>query len=96
MNKKGNSGTKAPLGVLLLGATAALAIALIAAILISSTRMKMIEQQDEHVYYDMLYTISSDLINADRDLYQAMLAATEKLAYGEHVDATMIQGYVTE
>ena len=50
MNKKGNSGTKAPLGVLLLGATAALAIALIAAILISSTRMKMIEQQDEHVY----------------------------------------------
>ena len=96
MNKKGNSGTKAPLGVLLLGATAALAIALISAILISSTRMKMIEQQDEHVYYDMLYTISSDLINADRDLYQAMLAATEKLAYGEHVDATMIQGYVTE
>ncbi|MCR4617304.1 MAG: hypothetical protein K5669_03825 [Lachnospiraceae bacterium] len=32
---------------------------------------------DEELYFDHLYTISSDLINADRDFYQAMVAAIE-------------------
>ena len=33
--------------------------------------------QNQELYYDHLYTISSDLINADRDFYQAMVAGIE-------------------
>ena len=31
----------------------------------------------EELYYEMLYTVSDELLNADRDYYQAMLAATQ-------------------
>ena len=86
MNQKNNSGFKAPLGIVLIGISAILVIALVLSIVISSTQMKSIEQTDEEVYYDMLYQISTDLINADRDLYQAMLAATQKLAYDQYID----------
>ena len=94
MNKK--NGFSAPLGLMLMVATAALALALLASVLIGSSRMRAIEAQDEHVYYDMLYTISSDLINADRDLYQAMLAATQKLAYDQYIDDAAKQGYIDD
>ncbi len=96
MKENKGSGFKAPLGVVLLGATVILTIALIASIIFSSTQMKAIEETDEEVYYEMLYTISTGLINADRDLYQAMLAATEKLAYGDYVDDASKQGYVDD
>ena len=33
--------------------------------------------KDEDIYFEKLYTISSDLINADRDFYQSMMAATQ-------------------
>ncbi len=33
--------------------------------------------EDEELYYDHLYTISTTLINADRDFYQSMVAAIE-------------------
>ena len=69
MNQKNSSGFKAPLGAILLGVTGVLTIALIASIVFSGTQMRSIEMTDEEVYYDMLYTISTDLINADRDLY---------------------------
>ena len=94
MNKK--NGFSLPLGLTLMVATAALALALLASVLIGSSRMRAIEAQDEHVYYDMLYTISSDLINADRDLYQAMLAATQKLAYDQYIDDAAKQGYIDD
>ena len=32
---------------------------------------------DEELYFNNLYTISSDLINADRDFYQSMIAAVQ-------------------
>ncbi|MBP3784243.1 MAG: hypothetical protein J6I68_13445, partial [Butyrivibrio sp.] len=96
MNQKNNSGFKAPLGAILLGVTGVLTIALIASIVFSGTQMRSIEMTDEEVYYDMLYTISTDLINADRDLYQAMLAATRKLAYADYVGPEGIAVYVDD
>ena len=96
MNQKNSSGFKAPLGAILLGVTGVLTIALIASIVFSGTQMRSIEMTDEEVYYDMLYTISTDLINADRDLYQAMLAATRKLAYADYVGPEGVAVYVDD
>jgi methyl-accepting chemotaxis protein len=96
MNQKNSSGFRAPLGAILLGTTLVLVVALIVSIIISSSQMKSIEQTDEEVYYNMLYQISTDLINADRDLYQAMLAATQKLAYDQYIDDAAKQGYIDD
>ena len=41
------------------------------------TRLQTVTREDEELYFDHLYTISSDLINADRDYYQSMLGAMQ-------------------
>jgi len=93
MKDKNANGLRIPLGLLLMGATAALALALIASVIIGSSKMRSIEKQDEHVYFDMLYTISTGLINADRDLYQSMLAATQYQAYAQYAPAEVLAVY---
>ena len=42
-----------------------------------SVQVQKVSKQDQEIYYDHLYVISSDLINADRDLYQSMLGAIQ-------------------
>ena len=42
-----------------------------------STRLQTVSQDDEVLYFDHLYSISEKLINADRDYYQAMIAAIQ-------------------
>lgn len=54
-----------------------LVIALIVSILFFSNRLNTVSRSDEELYYDKLYTINTMLINADRDFYQAMYAATQ-------------------
>ena len=93
MKDKNTNGFRIPLGLLLMGATAVLALALLASVLIGSSKMRSIEEQDEHVYFDMLYTISTGLINADRDLYQSMLAATQYQAYAQYAPAEVLAVY---
>lgn len=93
MEKK---GFQASMAVVLLSTTIPLIVALIASIVFSSTRMNTIMLQDEHVYYDMLYTISTDLINADRDLYQSMLAGTQYQAYHDYITPEQQAGYVDD
>ena len=66
-NNKQSASIK--MSVLLLIISIPLIITLIASIIFSSLEMKKIEANDEEVYFDMLYTISNGLINADRDLY---------------------------
>ncbi|MCR5404483.1 MAG: methyl-accepting chemotaxis protein [Butyrivibrio sp.] len=95
MNKKGPA-FQASMAAILLSVTVPLVLALIVSIVFFSSEMKSIEQTDEKIYYDMLYTISSDLINADRDLYQAVLAGTEYIAYKEYVDANQLGQYVSD
>ena len=96
MSKNNDSGFKAPLGVLLIGATLVLVVALIVSVIFSSTQMKSIEKNDEELYFDMLYTISTDLINADRDLYQAMLAAVHVNAFSQYISPEQLAGYVDD
>ena len=93
MKQKNGSGFKAPLGVLLMGISVVLVLALIISIIINSAKMTNIQEDDEDLYYNKLYTISTTLINADRDLYQAMLAATQYLAYEQYAPAEVLAVY---
>ncbi len=61
-----------------------------------SSQLKNTETSDTELYYDNLYTISSLLLNADRDFYQAMLAGTRYMAYHEYLDADIINLYITD
>ncbi len=96
MNQKNNSGFKAPLGLILLGISGVLVLALSISILINSSKMKKIEDTDEKLYFDMLYTISTELINADRDLYQAQSALIHLNAYGQYIPPEQAQSQVSD
>ena len=90
-NKK--SKFQASMSAILLLVTIPLIIALISSIIYSSIEMKQIEANDKEVYYDMLYTISTGLINSDRDFYQAMLGGTQAIAYAPYAPAEAIASY---
>ena len=62
----------------------------------SAIQMNSIEKTTEKIYYDTLYQISSELLNADRDLYQAMLAATQHQAYREHAPKEVMDSFAAE
>lgn len=96
MNNKKKAGFQASLSALLLTITVPLVIALVLSIIISATMMKKIERDDENVYYNTLYKISGELLNADRDFYQAMLAGTKYLAYSAYVPQTTLHLYEKE
>ena len=93
---KNGSKLRTSMVAILLLVTVPLVAALVASIIFSSTQMKKIEAQDEEVYFEMLYNINSDLINADRDLYQAMLAGTQYQAYRDYVTAEHLAAYVED
>ena len=94
MNQK--SGFKAPLGLLLIGISTVLVLTLVISIILNATKMKSIEQADEELYFDMLYTISTTLINADRDLYQAETAVLNLNAYAQYLPPETIQMHVSD
>ena len=96
MKQKNGSGFKAPLGILLIGISAVLVLTLVISIFMNSSKMKSIEDSDHELYYDMLYTISTTLINADRDLYQAESAALHLNAYAQYLPPEMIQSHVSD
>ena len=50
-------------------------IMLIILIVMLGKEMKSTYNEAESLYYDTLYQVNSDLVNADRDLYQALTAA---------------------
>ena len=50
---------------------------IIASVAVFSSQLLSNSRQDEELYFERLYAISSDLINADRDFYQSMMAATQ-------------------
>ena len=69
------------------------AIALIFSLVYMGTQLKSVEKSDETLYYDKLFTISENLLTADRDLYQAMLAGTRYIAYKDYVGEEGIASY---
>ena len=85
-------------------ATAGVLIALlIASIGYFSGQILATSNQDEDIYFTKLYTISSDLINADRDFYQSEMAAIQyhDLAFADsglppELLADLLPGYLDD
>lgn len=57
--------------------TIPLAVALIVSVIFMGVELKSTESQITAVYFDTLYQVNSNLLNADRDFYQAMEAAMQ-------------------
>lgn len=70
--------------------------ALIVAVIFFSRQMRSIEEESKDLYYDNLYQISTTLINADRDFYQAMLAATEYYYERQFIDKDTAAGLIED
>ena len=77
--RKGNAMKKKALTITfaLFAAAGILIALLIASIGYFSGQILSTSKQDEDIYFTKLYTISSDLINADRDFYQSEMAAIQ-------------------
>ena len=54
-----------------------LIIAVILSVIMASYKIDNTAKEVTGLYYDKLYTINTNLINADRDFYQAMSAAAK-------------------
>ena len=74
---KGERTMKAKMQTMMLLMTIPLIVMEIVTNILLFREMNQIFDQSEKVFYDHLYTVSSTLINADRDYYQAMMAATQ-------------------
>ena len=51
-------------------------ITIVSVFYMGSQEYRIYAEADD-IYFDILYAINSDLVNADRDFYQAMIAATQ-------------------
>ena len=86
---------KASLKGAIITISSALTIALVTCIIYFTAQLVSTSNKYQETYYDVLYEASSSLINADRDLYQAMMAATQ--AYDiYHGNADIPEEYVVE
>lgn len=82
-NSPAKQGGGMSLMAVLLVLTVPFAIALIASIGFFSGEITSTAEDDETLYMNTLYEVSTDLVNADRDFYQAMLGATQHHDYFE-------------
>ncbi len=75
-----------------------LAIALLVSVIVMASEMKQVEKQVTEIYYDVLYTASSALLNGDRDFYQSLLGATgyRELRNMEGIDKSIVDGYLND
>ncbi len=88
-NDKAKISMTAALLIIVLPLTAAL----IFSVVYFSIQLRKVETSDKDLYYDNLYAISTGLINADRDLYQAMLAGTQYIAYQQYADSATLAAH---
>ena len=72
-----------------------LVLALIACTIIGIIRMNQIEDETTEIYYDTLYEITDAVINADRDLYQALTAHLQ-FTYRKDLNPDEQKGYVED
>ena len=70
-----------------------LVIALVFSSAFYSTKMNQIAEKEEQLFYNKLYEISQNLLNADRDYYQAMIAVHGKRNAGAHLTAKINEQY---
>ncbi len=74
-------------------------ICLIISLVFLGKEMNSAYQEAETLYYDTLYQVNSKLVNADRDLYQAMNAAQQYLSISQsdgNIPADVIEGLYAE
>ncbi len=57
--------------------TIPLAISLLFSVVFMAVEIQNTQKEITTVYYDVLYTVNSNLLNADRDLYQSLVAAMQ-------------------
>ena len=57
--------------------TIPLAIALVFSVVFMAAQIRTTHSEVSNVYYDLLYNVNSNLLNADRDLYQSVTAAMQ-------------------
>lgn len=78
--------------VKLLILTVPLSIALIIACVVMGVEMNSVEEEVTGIYYDTLFTVSDNLINADRDFYQARVAdyKGDKQDFDDNMQQTII------
>ncbi len=88
--KKLSLGMKLVLMVVPLGIISLIGLTVLA------VSMHNVVATSESVYYDQLYTVSSEALNADRDFYQAYTAELCVLAYAGYVDDATMQGYLDD
>ncbi len=102
MAKQGNDtkNAKATGGIslltLLLLLTVPFAAALIFSIVFFSGRITTTSADDENLYMEKLYSISTELINADRDFYQAMQGTMARHDYADSAQPEEIEGYIEQ
>ena len=75
-----------------------MAIALVAALIFMVLEIRSVEEEVTGIYYDILYGTVNPLVNADRDFYQAYLAAMQNFDArwdGEDDDAAL-KGYMED
>ena len=94
MKEKRKPKFHASMSAVLLMVTIPLIIALIGSIIFSNVQMKNIEKTDEEIYYDMLYTINFELVNADRDLNEAMLSIARYLSEFKYANMSILTEYM--
>ena len=80
----------------LLVLTVPLVIALVVSIVFFSRQITTTAEDDEKVYMDTLYEVSTGLINADRDFYQAMLGATQHHDYFDSAEPEEKEAYLDD
>ena len=85
--------------VKLLLLTVPLIACIVVAVIFAAVEINHTEEEVTGVYYDTLYKVNSELTNADRDFYQAMLGATQYYdlinGYGD-IPENMLDQYLTE
>ncbi len=81
---------------LLLVLTVPFAAALIVSIVFFSSRITATSEDDETIYMERLYSISTELINADRDFYQAMQGAMGRHDYADSAEPEEIEAYLEQ
>ncbi len=94
MKEKRKPKFHASMSAVLLMVTIPLIIALVGSIIFSNVQMKNIEKTDEEIYYDMLYTINFELVNADRDLNEAMLSISRYLSEFKFANMSLLTEYM--
>jgi methyl-accepting chemotaxis protein len=87
---------KLSLGMKLVLMVVPLGIISLIGLIVLAVSMHNVVATSESVYYDQLYTVSSEALNADRDFYQAYTAELCMLAYAGYVDDATMQGYLDD